>query len=90
MSATLSFYLGTKDLKEFRVEIMSLNLRALPSWDLLLSYPTALGGPMAFYIILGIFNQEGRDVTDVLLSSNLCWVQTQELTWVSGQKLWDP
>ena len=45
---------------------------------------------MAFYIILGIFNQEGRDVTDVLLSSNLCWVQTQELTWVLGQKLWDP
>lgn len=35
--ATLSFYLGTKDLQEFRVEIMSLNLRALPSWDLLLS-----------------------------------------------------
>lgn len=37
VSATLSFYLGTKDLQEFRVEIMSLNLRALPSWDLLLS-----------------------------------------------------
>lgn len=45
---------------------------------------------MAFYIILGIFNQEGRDVTDVLLSSYVSWVQTQELTWVSGQKLWGP
>lgn len=45
---------------------------------------------MAFCINLGKVSQEWRNVTDVLLSSLLCRVQTQELARVSGQKLWDP
>lgn len=85
LSAALSYHLGTNDLQELRIEVRSLNLRALPSWDLLLSSPTALGGSMAFCIILGKVSQEWRDVTDVLLSSLLCQVQTQELHGFQGR-----
>lgn len=44
LAATMSVHLGTSDSQELEPEIMFLNLRARPAWDLARSSPTPIGG----------------------------------------------